>query len=316
MVSLSPDSAAQGALLERDGYVILRKVLDSTLADALHADVNVHLDETLSKFKNGTIAQEEAFGAIAPPMQLVQNRWNLLLNMTPSTLSVIESVMVHAHQIFEDACGFDAEMCDLSALIVDPGSLAQQVHFDTEFSDEDDDNDTQEDEGVDEDHVIRALADCEILAPLKVELDHDKLKQKESIAIRKRSQQSKQKRLITAFIALQDVPLEMGPTYVTPRTANKNSHIELTSAPTVEDTKAVIDRFRDQGIACILEKGDMVLMDSRTIHRGSANTSSTRRILLDFAIVGKGSKPSTYCECIKMQLMGKYMLGSFQQRVQ
>ena len=106
----------------------------------------------------------------------VLHRWNLLLplggggKLDTLTHEVISAVVTHTSDIFEKALGPNPALCDLSALVVDPGALGQRLHFDTRFSDsEDDDDDGAHGHGLES-----------------------------------------QKRLVTAFVALSDVTDDMG----------------------------------------------------------------------------------------------------------
>ena len=82
----------------------------------------------------------------------------------------------------------------------------------------------------------------------------------------------------TVFIALQDITKAMGPTLFIPGSHDKahheqfrrNKHQWLTEANYEEGT---------------LSRGDVVVMDSRTFHCGSANDSSQRRALLYFSLL-------------------------------
>ena len=59
------------ATLERDGFVLVRGVVEPVLGDSLRNAVNEHLVSTIAVFDTGTLETEEAFGAIAPPAKMV-----------------------------------------------------------------------------------------------------------------------------------------------------------------------------------------------------------------------------------------------------
>ena len=261
---------------QEKGVLVIRQALQACTADALHAHVCEKLTETITAVDNGSLDIHDAFGAIAPPASLVPCRWNLLLDMNEITRSAIHEALLKSFPVFEAVCGSQATLCDLSALVADPGSTAQQLHFDTRYSDA---------EGSDE--------EVETTLPKK-----------------KKQNVQRQKRLVTAFVALQDVSAEMGPTLIVPWTNTKHSHEEVAENQH-EEGASVLEAISNTGTACVLQKGDMVLMDSRTLHKGTANVSRTRRVLLDFAFMRPKSEPSTYCECIKKELCHQHPLESF-----
>ena len=179
------------ATLEDDGFVLIRGALNPMLADELLSHVNEHLTQTISDFSGGLIAPEEAFGAIAPPAKMVENRWNLLLplggqgKLDKLTHEVVASVVSRACCELESAVGPDAALCDLSALVVDPGALAQRLHFDTRFSD------AEESSSDDEENI-------------DTNFENYKASKTRPSSLRT------SKRLITGFVALQDVREDMG----------------------------------------------------------------------------------------------------------
>lgn len=84
--------------------------------------------------------------------------------------------------------------------------------------------------------------------------------------------------LYTVFVALQDVDEGMGPTIFLPGTQNNDSHTQLFSKNVLEkDTFLAQSQYKQALLKC----GDVVIMDSRTLHCGHANWTS-RRILLYF----------------------------------
>ena len=278
--------------LQRDGFVIVRDVLPAKNADDLRNYVNSYLSDTISGIADGRLdPADDLFGATAPLADYgtVAHRWNLLLPMAPVVLESLEAVLSHLAPLFERACGSDAELCDLSALIVDPGSEIQQLHFDTRYSD-----------------VSTPKSD-------EQHWDDDEVTMHAEV----RSLQA-QKRLVTAFVAVQDVADNMAPTEIVPGTANATVHDEVVAATASgkEAIHSLIGRMTGDGALaavkrCILAKGDVVLMDSRALHRGTANNSTMRRILFDFAFVGRKVVPSTYCQCIKADLIDRFTLADF-----
>jgi hypothetical protein len=84
--------------------------------------------------------------------------------------------------------------------------------------------------------------------------------------------------LYTCFVALQDVDDSMGPTVFLPRTHNRDVH-ERHKATKTKDALLAESEYR----LGLLKKGDVAIMDSRTLHSGGANLSlnpERRRVLL------------------------------------
>jgi len=81
--------------------------------------------------------------------------------------------------------------------------------------------------------------------------------------------------MYTCFVALQDVSDLMGPTIFLPSTHSSHCH----SAHKKADTKDAFLAGREYRRGSV-RKGDAMLMDSRTLHCGSANLSESRRALL------------------------------------
>jgi len=84
--------------------------------------------------------------------------------------------------------------------------------------------------------------------------------------------------LYTCFVALQDVNADMGGTIFLPRTTPVESHAQFKDS-TTKDAFLGGSEYR-QGL---LRKGDVAIMDSRTLHCGDANWKS-RRVLFYFTL--------------------------------
>jgi hypothetical protein len=101
-------------------------------------------------------------------------------------------------------------------------------------------------------------------------------------------------RLVTVFVALQDVDASMGPTLLFPRTHTQDAHHQLWLQPKSDCPPLLRDHPRE---LAVLAAGDALVMDSRLWHQGGANRSDRRRSLfvLSFLSAG-GSRPrgSTY----------------------
>ena len=70
-----------------------------------------------------------------------------------------------------------------------------------------------------------------------------------------------------------------------------------------KEQDAVLAAFERDGMRCApMAAGDLVFMDSRTLHKGTANSSGSVRVMLDFAFVDPLHIPGTYCGCILEEL--------------
>lgn len=86
--------------------------------------------------------------------------------------------------------------------------------------------------------------------------------------------------LYTVFIALQDITPAMGPTLFLPNTNNEHDHSQHKSKNQTLKNTFLAKCVYKQGL---LRKGDAVIMDSRTMHCGTGN-SSGKRVLLYFTL--------------------------------
>ena len=85
--------------------------------------------------------------------------------------------------------------------------------------------------------------------------------------------------LWTAFVALQDVEADMGPTVFLRQTNTFHCHECLKNPAAKNELLASAEYHRS-----LLRKGDCAVMDSRTFHFGDANESETCHVLLYFTI--------------------------------
>eukprot|EP00746_Dinoflagellata_sp_MGD_P157379 gnl/MRDRNA2_/MRDRNA2_86192_c0_seq1.p1 gnl/MRDRNA2_/MRDRNA2_86192_c0~~gnl/MRDRNA2_/MRDRNA2_86192_c0_seq1.p1 ORF type:complete len:497 (-),score=93.92 gnl/MRDRNA2_/MRDRNA2_86192_c0_seq1:73-1563(-) len=123
------------------------------------------------------------------------------------------------------------------------------------------------------------------------------------------------KRLVTIFIALQDVTKEMGPTVVCPGTHCATSHdlLKTLSSVNLRTNDQCIEAMG--GVHACCSAGSAVIMDSRLVHCGGANLDAEkggrrRRLLcISFAPVGDPPKGSTYS--MRDEIKGKYNLDDF-----
>ena len=288
---------AAARTLDREGFVVIRDALHPAIAATCLHHINALLPRVCDAVSRRALEREHAFGAIAPPAADVPHRWNLLLPVDDVVRDALRETLKKVEPVVRDAVGDDAVLCDLSALIADPQCLDQRLHFDTRWSD----GETEEKEEEKE--------ECK---------EEETEEEREGASLRRRYRRQKQRRLVSIFVALQNVRDDMGPTVMVPRTCTQTVHDAVEVARSAGTDAITAELFsREHGpsdtgaVRCVMRTGDAVVMDSRTLHRGSANTANVRRVLLDFAFVSPASVPSTYCECIRAELREKYALRRF-----
>ena len=158
--------------LEFNGFVVIRGALSSALAQECRDYVEEMLVQSCTRQGEGDESTDDLFGAMAPPRAKEDGastadpmlyRWNVLVNgiedlSTPRLLtkpSVSDVVGRVLGQVLSAACGDggsecdyptsvgdllvllcgrNAELCDLSGLVSDPGSEEQLLHYDTRYS--------------------------------------------------------------------------------------------------------------------------------------------------------------------------------------
>lgn len=146
-----------------------------------------------------------------------------------------------------DVLGDDAELFELAALVSDPGAPRQPMHPDTTRQ-----KDAPGDGG---EGASAGGVGGEGDAPA----------------------------VVTAFVALQDVDEEMGPTVFLPRSQSAEAHAAFyADDASGSTTKAELLRTAPQALG-LLRTGDASLFDSRLLHAGGANRSPRRRVLFYFS---------------------------------
>ena len=88
--------------------------------------------------------------------------------------------------------------------------------------------------------------------------------------------------VVTAFVALQDVDEEMGPTLFLPRTQSADAHEKFNAPEDGGRAKAELLRTTPHRLG-LLKKGDVALFDARLLHGGLDNRSARRRRLFYFS---------------------------------
>jgi ectoine hydroxylase-related dioxygenase (phytanoyl-CoA dioxygenase family) len=120
--------------------------------------------------------------------------------------------------------------------------------------------------------------------------------------------------MLTCFIALQDVKLEMGPTTWLPRTHTREAHEQFRNESvdprTGESSKDKLLRTTP-AVLGLLPKGSCAIFDSRLLHCGGANISTDQRRALFYCsfknpTVGYPGNPGS----IRRELLSKYTLAT------
>ena len=93
--------------------------------------------------------------------------------------------------------------------------------------------------------------------------------------------------IVTAFIALQDVNADMGPTAIIPRTHTAVAHERFNSRDDGGRERVALLRETPNHLG-VLGTGDANLIDSRLLHGGAANDSRSRRVLFYFSFRRRG----------------------------
>jgi len=113
--------------------------------------------------------------------------------------------------------------------------------------------------------------------------------------------------LFTAFVALQDITLEMGPTCFLPST-----HAEVVHRRFERDPDAFLEGAG--AASALLEAGDAALYDSRVLHWGEANRSRETRALMYVTFRDPSADASSLGidqHSIRQALAGRFRLGDF-----
>ena len=246
---LDVDEASE--LLREYGCVVVRGLVGASTCQVASRHVDQRLTEALRASGHDTTAdvsvpdseerieaQHRHFGNVLSP----SNRRDLKLALADEVRGCLDPMLRVLRPVIAAQLTDDAELCELSALIADPGAQSQALHPDTQ--------------------ITGAHAHCALL---------------------------------TVFLALDDVRADMGPTEVVPRTHSGEAHAVLREGNRVAQLSPSPASAADAGeaaliasgypspVPAILSAGDALLMDSRTIHRGSSNVAEHARRKLAYA---------------------------------
>ena len=279
--SLSASEVEEGedaaALILKHGAAVVRGVVSLATCVETRARIDERLclanleafgeDSTTAEFSAAGRTPEQVdaaaryFGNVTAPV----HRRDLKLALNEEVGECVRQLLRACGPCIASILTADAEMCELSALVSDPGAPAQPLHPDTQTS--------------------GTRAHCG---------------------------------LITAFVALQDVTPEMGPTEVCARSNVAEAHRALslggggTAGGEAGKLRALTAAGFTAPVPALLRAGDVLLMDSRVIHRGGANDGAKRRTLLvcTFQVPNNPAPGSTYS--LLDEYAGRFRLGGFE----
>eukprot|EP01052_Picozoa_sp_SAG31_P006917 SAG31_NODE_324_length_17691_cov_8.128126_13_plen_329_part_00 len=232
--------------------------IDNLVARERCTLLSKHVDDMLMKSTRTMAAAERSnyFGAV----YCEEKRWDMFLRLAPEVLALLhETLSTVLKPLLASIVTAHGRLCELSALISDPGASRQPLHADTKWMPN-----------------VVSIGDVGT-------------------------------RVVTCFIALQDIDAEMGPTVMIPGThTDAEAHRKLATTLGQASREAELGELRGATasvaglelpvVHCTLRAGDAVLMDSQLFHCGGANRSLLRRRLLYFSAHAPGHLPagSTY----------------------
>lgn len=196
-------------------------------------------------------------------------RHDVRLDLTHALRSLLAALVAPGTAVgdaLEDAFGPHAQLCECSCIVAEPGAAAQAVHCDTWADD----------------------------------------LEEEAVGGQQAASQAAPVRLLTAFVALQDIGPSCGPTAMWPRTHAPAFHAAMSEqGPHAFDGRP--------SAAMTLRAGDAALMDSRLWHCGTANTSATRRFLLVVTFGAAHALPEGSTYSLLPRLEGRWTLQALRQ---
>eukprot|EP00617_Octactis_speculum_P015090 CAMPEP_0185758454 /NCGR_PEP_ID=MMETSP1174-20130828/17112_1 /TAXON_ID=35687 /ORGANISM="Dictyocha speculum, Strain CCMP1381" /LENGTH=273 /DNA_ID=CAMNT_0028438315 /DNA_START=284 /DNA_END=1105 /DNA_ORIENTATION=+ len=101
-------------------------------ADTCHR-LRDHINKVLVTSKDLVANQGAPYLSCFGPVMARADRYDVLLPLDGLVLSAIRTVLSKVEPTMRELVGEDACLCELSALISDPGAVAQPLHHDTSF---------------------------------------------------------------------------------------------------------------------------------------------------------------------------------------
>lgn len=234
---------AHAQVLQRDGVVRIDNVLSKSAAEALRTWVFDHRDESIRLMEQGEIQSLDRFADVL----LKSNRCDLTLPLGPAP------VMDALFQVLCQSAVSDTLLATFSS----DGSGSKDDTSETpvlyEFSTLISDPGSQR-QVVHPDNPIQLHRGAQLQA-------------------------ASEPVLLTCFVALQDVQLEMGPTVWLPGTHIRQAHEQFFQNDASKDQLLQ----SSTKVLGVLPQGCCALYDSRVLHCGSANRSDRSRALFYFS---------------------------------
>lgn len=278
------DTSSEAKDLLQQGYLVLKKVVSDADCDALRSHVQTASDE------GRRLGRNDLFGNI----QESDRRSDLKLDLCVPVIEALNQVVARAGPIWVCVMGERVRVVELAAITSDPGAVAQPVHADTM-------------------HGVTRFLQSDVQVPTaeaNVEQDEDAGDDLTSVV---RAIATDTALIYTCLVALQDVETDMGPTHVWPGTNTVEHHATLWASSS--GAKLMVDdadkAFGVQRRDMTLQKGDLVIYDSRTMHCGGANNSQKRRSVFVVSTMGPGIRPDGSTWTLLPSLRNRLMLGDF-----
>jgi len=276
--------------LEREGYAVIKEVLDPAVCDALRSHVWAMTDEA------SRVGRNDLFGNI----QNAEQRWDLKLDLCEPVVDALNQYVGRVGPLLANFLGGQsAKIVELASITSGPGAIHQGVHADTMHG------------------ITRFLqSDIELpTAPIPTaDLSDDEEDVANDVGSIVKAVATETAIITSALIALQDIHADMGPTHVWPSTNTVEHHASLWATAiggklSVEEADEI---FKVQHKKMTIKKGDVLLYDSRTMHCGGSNTSvDKRRSVLVVSTMGPGLRPDGSTYTLIKDLRNKLWLNDF-----
>ena len=188
--SLAPPPPSPAHVLRKHGMLVDDFAVAAAAAAACCAEVHTALDEALVRPPGEGSGR---FGEIRAPL----HRYDLLLELTPSLLALLRQLLAPATPTgtaIAASLGVDATLVELSCVVSESGAIAQPAHCDTP---------------ADADVADIVAGNGAGASPLP---------QSDGLPLNDGRRPPSPPRLLTTFVALQDVAEDMGPTLAWPST--------------------------------------------------------------------------------------------------
>ena len=274
-------------LIDDHGLLFLPTAVPHTIAEEVRLEAAASLEAALALPPDRA---SDVLTAVREPT----HRYDVRLEMTDAMCRLLRSLVASsttAGRAVEGALGEHAYLCECSCIISEPGAPAQAVHCDTAAVGSDGDGGDSDSgggssgggggDGGGGDGGGGDGGSC--------------------------GGRCGGPRLLTCFVALEDIDPAMGPTHVWPETHTPAFHRSM------QEEGPLVFRHRRSVAIAPMRCGDCMLMDSRLWHCGGANVSQSpprRRHLLVLSFGARGAFPDGSTYSLLSHLEGRYTLRS------